>query len=688
MHLLKHIYDKNERRLQKLKSKEEKLKRMMSSNRKEGGQLSLFGDVEPLEVEQLELDFDTTLIDIEQKIDDLAFIKNPFLPSKEEKEVALKAVYEFCGANDEMQASLNQYVFGNKKPLYTISVVSKGRDDARNRQYHKKLKNDSVRYLAKPCEPLKRIQRLILHRLEQLSSVESDTAYGFVKGKSHFDNALFHAQSNPKVVLSMDIENFFGTTTQVQLRSSLHRMLVQNKEERNNSWILTDGILLLCTFDIDDLLEHEYWYKRTHLIRLAQYFNCVFRDPYFYKSDFYYRYYLKIEFENSQHIIFKSRYYHNLFQKLYPNTVFSQSKIEDVLTWIHSDQKSTDNEFCKDENVRTLAELFFNNEPYSWRLFDFVKEVAILGAVHQLGHWKGERIRKDALFEFAFSVLQISWSSEVVQRYFRHDIVLNIASKLFHEIDLLLHKENPPKYLINALQITASNSSHISNMDYLGTEKKIWMWYQKVKKTENWDDRCEVLLEIRKDLSIYWDSIHSKITKSFLNISSIEKRYIRCLPQGAPTSPILSNIAFRDIDNKLLSLATQYQLQYSRYADDLTFSGKELSNLRIGDVARILEENYYRINRDKTSVRKYFQHQEVNGLVINDGHVRIGRKYYQWIRAEIQYVNLSLKNNILDAKPEWLIAQERRLKGHLNYVSSVDPKRHMRLVEQLKKPLI
>ncbi|MGR4043698.1 reverse transcriptase domain-containing protein [Pseudomonas sp. 910_21] len=108
-----------------------------------------------------------------------------------------------------------------------------------------------------------------------------------------------------------------------------------------------------------------------------------------------------------------------------------------------------------------------------------------------------------------------------------------------------------------------------------------------------------------------------------------------CLPQGAPTSPVLSNMICRSLDRQLRKLARLSRADYSRYADDITFSfyapkdyvndsivsfrvdaGNYFSNA--GDVlSRIIGKNKFSINESKTRLQDRFECQLVTGLVVN-----------------------------------------------------------------------
>lgn len=108
------------------------------------------------------------------------------------------------------------------------------------------------------------------------------------------------------------------------------------------------------------------------------------------------------------------------------------------------------------------------------------------------------------------------------------------------------------------------------------------------------------------------------------------------LPQGACTSPSLSNLVNYRMDLRLNALAKKYQCDYSRYADDMTFSmdyddRKTICKIK-KKVKYILKLNGYRLNHKKTRVFRSFQKQLVTGLVVNN-KVSVPRSTKRLIRS-------------------------------------------------------
>ena len=89
------------------------------------------------------------------------------------------------------------------------------------------------------------------------------------------------------------------------------------------------------------------------------------------------------------------------------------------------------------------------------------------------------------------------------------------------------------------------------------------------------------------------------------------------LPQGAPTSPALSNLLFKPLDNKIANYCIPRNIRYTRYADDMTFSGEFSCNKIIHFVRQTLSNLRLDLNEKKTRLMRAHQRQEVTGIVVN-----------------------------------------------------------------------
>jgi len=133
------------------------------------------------------------------------------------------------------------------------------------------------------------------------------------------------------------------------------------------------------------------------------------------------------------------------------------------------------------------------------------------------------------------------------------------------------------------------------------------------------------------------------------------------LPQGAPTSPILTNMICAPLDTTLCKLSKTYELRYSRYADDITFSSwlefpKEIVycdslGVHIGkELEEIILKNSFVVNQKKTRIYNCRKRQEVTGLVVNR-FVNIKRSYIKEIRAILHHCR---KDGIYQAAKQYV----------------------------------
>ena len=107
------------------------------------------------------------------------------------------------------------------------------------------------------------------------------------------------------------------------------------------------------------------------------------------------------------------------------------------------------------------------------------------------------------------------------------------------------------------------------------------------------------------------------------------------LPQGAATSPLLTNAICDKLDRRMKGVAKRFGLHYSRYADDMTFSSmhnvyQESSDFLI-EIKHIIEEQGFTMNDDKTRLLRDGARQEVTGLTVNS-IVNVSRKYISDLR--------------------------------------------------------
>lgn len=106
------------------------------------------------------------------------------------------------------------------------------------------------------------------------------------------------------------------------------------------------------------------------------------------------------------------------------------------------------------------------------------------------------------------------------------------------------------------------------------------------------------------------------------------------LPQGSPTSPVLSNIVCQKMDRRLNGLAKKVGVKYTRYADDITFSADyDAFNLDFKvEMRKIILEQNFKINEKKVRLQGRGYKQEVTGLIVNE-KLNVSKKYVREVRA-------------------------------------------------------
>ena len=110
------------------------------------------------------------------------------------------------------------------------------------------------------------------------------------------------------------------------------------------------------------------------------------------------------------------------------------------------------------------------------------------------------------------------------------------------------------------------------------------------------------------------------------------------LPQGAATSPALSNIVAFGLDVRLTALAKKYEFKYTRYADDLTISGNYIPHAFIEIVEKIIIGQGFLPKNEKTYLSTTGSKRIVTGLSVSSDKLKIPTKYKRKLRQEVFYV--------------------------------------------------
>jgi hypothetical protein len=111
-----------------------------------------------------------------------------------------------------------------------------------------------------------------------------------------------------------------------------------------------------------------------------------------------------------------------------------------------------------------------------------------------------------------------------------------------------------------------------------------------------------------------------------------------CLPQGAASSPALSNIVSFGLDVRLSALAKSFDYTYSRYADDLTFSGNQIPFKFSEYVEEIVKSFGFEVNPDKTILKQGGGKKIVTGISVTNETPKLPRSYKRKLRQELFFI--------------------------------------------------
>jgi RNA-directed DNA polymerase len=151
------------------------------------------------------------------------------------------------------------------------------------------------------------------------------------------------------------------------------------------------------------------------------------------------------------------------------------------------------------------------------------------------------------------------------------------------------------------------------------------------------------------------------------------------LPQGVPTSPALANLCSHRMDCRLAGLAKSAGAEYTRYADDLAFSGSEALERRIErfstHVAAILIEEGFTVHHRKTRIMRRGVRQHLAGLVANQ-HINVIRSDFDRLKATLtNCVRLGPESQNRDARSHFRF----HLDGRVTFVEMINHGRGARL---------
>lgn len=159
--------------------------------------------------------------------------------------------------------------------------------------------------------------------------------------------------------------------------------------------------------------------------------------------------------------------------------------------------------------------------------------------------------------------------------------------------------------------------------------------------------------------------------------------YRGVLPQGSPASPAITNIICLKLDKRLAALSRKYEATFSRYADDITFSGKKAIVHILPYAMDIIRDEGFSVNPDKTRVAFKHQRQEVTGLIVNGDSVRVSPKFKKHFRQEIYYCKkYGVKSHLEHIEDQHSFYKEH-MYGQAYFINMVEPSLGKELLDLL-----
>lgn len=145
------------------------------------------------------------------------------------------------------------------------------------------------------------------------------------------------------------------------------------------------------------------------------------------------------------------------------------------------------------------------------------------------------------------------------------------------------------------------------------------------------------------------------------------------LPQGAATSPMLSNIITKRLDKRLAAVSNKIGLRYTRYADDLTFSGDKLDITIKNYLANIIRSEGFEVNDQKTKLITSRNKVFITGISIGSNALKLPKEKRRVLRQQVYYlkkhgiISVFKHRNIVD--PMFI----ERLLGKLSFWAQIEP---------------
>lgn len=146
-----------------------------------------------------------------------------------------------------------------------------------------------------------------------------------------------------------------------------------------------------------------------------------------------------------------------------------------------------------------------------------------------------------------------------------------------------------------------------------------------------------------------------------------------CLPQGGPASPAISNLVMKNYDDYMKQWCGNRRISYTRYCDDMTFSGDFEPDLVVKKTSGFLNAMGFELNQDKTRILYCNGRQKVTGIVVNE-KLQVAKDYRRKLRQEIYYcLKYGVESHLNRIGKEGEIRYISSLLGKIRFILQVNP---------------
>lgn len=171
-----------------------------------------------------------------------------------------------------------------------------------------------------------------------------------------------------------------------------------------------------------------------------------------------------------------------------------------------------------------------------------------------------------------------------------------------------------------------------------------------------------------------------RVWKYYKSIPGYDQKLLGYLPQGAVTSPLISNLIMRECDRKLSMIAIKYNLKYTRYSDDLSFSTRSKNFCRaqarnlVFEVYKVLSSAGYLPQYRKTKIIPPSSKKIILGLNVDGDIPRLQKEYKDKIRQHLYYLEkVGVGEHIVNRKFDSIWGFKSHLKGMIDYANMIEP---------------